>query len=518
MRYDPSLPIAVFLGPTLDHTTARAILAANYYPPARMGDVYRLMASGVTTILLIDGFFHGTTPIWQREIRAALEAGILVVGAASMGALRAMELAPFGMVGCGTVWSWFRDQTIDGDDEVALLHGDESVHYRPMSEPLVNIRHNVRRAVERGWLDVNQADELLARSKRRSFGARSYRGLLEDARVIGIAPEQCRQCERFFEEEAVDLKRQDALEALRTVATLGTLGDRTNGAQWAAPREGSRPQVRRAPPTDIDDGFSSIACLKRGVRGPHGDLVAAESILSRLAGQEARIQELRRIVSERFFVRCWASERCLDAPSDWRATFRQRWIRAHGAADLAVWLADVGLTPDEFDNEMRQRATVDWLLDGDPQTHGLDFEPHRRCIELLSTRDRNVSRAQAPSADGQSEADDRATVRRRLAEACYVATWARARGIRCPKPIVEAFVESCEARWGVLADSRALASAQLDRDQYVSVLSERACYHWAADQGPNYFGFSTFSYPQALLTELQVTGTISDLVDRDVAS
>ena len=54
-----------------------------------MGDVYRLVATGVRTILIIDGVFHWVTPVWQREIRTALESGIVVIGAASMGALRA---------------------------------------------------------------------------------------------------------------------------------------------------------------------------------------------------------------------------------------------------------------------------------------------------------------------------------------------------------------------------------------------------------------------------------------------
>ena len=40
-----------------------------------------------------------------------------------MGALRAAELHPFGMVGIGQVYEWYRDGTIDADDEVAVAHG-----------------------------------------------------------------------------------------------------------------------------------------------------------------------------------------------------------------------------------------------------------------------------------------------------------------------------------------------------------------------------------------------------------
>ena len=78
MRYDPNVPRAVFLGPSFAPAAAAALLPANYYPPVRMGDVYRLLACGVETIVIIDGVFHQSTPVWQREILAALEAGPVV--------------------------------------------------------------------------------------------------------------------------------------------------------------------------------------------------------------------------------------------------------------------------------------------------------------------------------------------------------------------------------------------------------------------------------------------------------
>jgi len=82
---------------------AAAILDADYYPPARKGDVYRIISSGVKTIILIDGVFHSAPSVWQRELLDAMEEGIQVLGASSMGALRAAELHQFGMVGFGVI-------------------------------------------------------------------------------------------------------------------------------------------------------------------------------------------------------------------------------------------------------------------------------------------------------------------------------------------------------------------------------------------------------------------------------
>ena len=71
MTYEARTPIAVFLGPSLDLATARSVLPANYYPPVRMGDIYRLLATDVCLIVIIDGIFHASVPVWQREILAA---------------------------------------------------------------------------------------------------------------------------------------------------------------------------------------------------------------------------------------------------------------------------------------------------------------------------------------------------------------------------------------------------------------------------------------------------------------
>jgi hypothetical protein len=64
------------------------------------------------------------------------------------------------MVGFGVIFEWYRDCLIDGDDEVALWHGSEEYDFRPLSEPLVNIRYTLLKAVEDDYLTRDQAQEL----------------------------------------------------------------------------------------------------------------------------------------------------------------------------------------------------------------------------------------------------------------------------------------------------------------------------------------------------------------------
>jgi len=139
--------IVVFLGPSLAVDEARTTLPARYLGPARCGDVLRARRLSPRAIAIVDGVFARSAAIWHKEILLALEDGISVFGASSMGALRAAELVPFGMVGIGRIFEAYRDGLYTDDDEVALLHGPADSAYRGLSEAMVNIRSTVAHAV-----------------------------------------------------------------------------------------------------------------------------------------------------------------------------------------------------------------------------------------------------------------------------------------------------------------------------------------------------------------------------------
>jgi hypothetical protein len=93
-------------------------------------------------VLIVDGVFHHHPPVRHKEILHMLAAGVRVVGASSMGALRAAELHPYGMTGIGTIFQLYRDGVIEADDEVAVVR-TEAPDWRPLSEALVNVRHTI---------------------------------------------------------------------------------------------------------------------------------------------------------------------------------------------------------------------------------------------------------------------------------------------------------------------------------------------------------------------------------------
>ncbi|KAB5597578.1 TfuA domain-containing protein, partial [Vibrio parahaemolyticus] len=109
-------------------------------PPAQRGDILSVISPKTSSIALIDGYWGQNPSVVHKEILEAISYGIDVRGSSSMGALRAAELNSYGMAGIGSIFEWYKNGTIEGDDEVALLHLPKELNYKPISIPLVNIR------------------------------------------------------------------------------------------------------------------------------------------------------------------------------------------------------------------------------------------------------------------------------------------------------------------------------------------------------------------------------------------
>ena len=211
-----SKDIVVFLGPSLDRAGGEAVLAADYRPPARRGDVFRAAEEGARIIGIIDGVFFQDSAVGHKEVLAVLEMGVYVVGASSMGALRAAELLPFGMEGVGEIFRLYRDGILISDDEVALIF--DPISYGPLSEPLVNIRDNVLAAEKGGYIDDEAAALILEAASSLYFPKRSYDRILEEATGLDKADEE--GFRRFLASERRDLKREDAVLALKRIKKI----------------------------------------------------------------------------------------------------------------------------------------------------------------------------------------------------------------------------------------------------------------------------------------------------------
>lgn len=213
------MKICVFLGPTMPLDDARALLPdAIYLPPAAQADVLSAMTiHRPDVIALIDGVFGQSLSVWHKEILFALHSGIAVYGASSMGALRAAECHPFGMVPVGEVARQFIDGRLTGDDEVALAHAGPEDGYFPLSEPLVNLRASMVAARTAGVVDAGLHDRVIAAAKRLYFTDRKRDRIWADA---GLTDAEAERIEAFLAVGAVDQKRRDAEALLSHLASL----------------------------------------------------------------------------------------------------------------------------------------------------------------------------------------------------------------------------------------------------------------------------------------------------------
>src|SRR5512136_2917498 len=164
--------IIVFLGPSLERDLAETILPAEYRPPAKRGDLLRAVQDGAGIIGLIDGVFHQESAVAHREILTAIKKGVRVVGASSMGALRAAEMDTLGMTGIGEVYRMYKSGELVSDDEVALVFDPETG--LALSEPLVNIRFTLKEAERQGFLTPQDHATLLAAAQSVFYPQRTY--------------------------------------------------------------------------------------------------------------------------------------------------------------------------------------------------------------------------------------------------------------------------------------------------------------------------------------------------------
>ena len=99
------MTVLVFAGPTVAARHADSAIDAVWLAPAARGDVHRAVTLlRPRAIGIVDGYFQWVPSVHHKEILWALTRGVHVYGSGSMGALRAAELADFGMIGVGRVF------------------------------------------------------------------------------------------------------------------------------------------------------------------------------------------------------------------------------------------------------------------------------------------------------------------------------------------------------------------------------------------------------------------------------
>ncbi|HPP77351.1 TfuA-related McrA-glycine thioamidation protein [Methanospirillum sp.] len=201
--------VIIFLGPSLPVPDAVKILSAQYRPPVRRVDLPDVIRVHPRVVGIIDGVFFEDAAVGHREVLEVIKNGIVVVGASSMGALRAAELEPFGMIGIGEVFRMYRDGEVESDDEVALMC--DPVTHMALSEALVNIRVTLRHGIETGFFTKDEADLIINTGRSLWYPDRSWSRIVKSC---NFDPERTQAILNWIVQHRIDQKREDAIAAL----------------------------------------------------------------------------------------------------------------------------------------------------------------------------------------------------------------------------------------------------------------------------------------------------------------
>lgn len=330
--------IYIFTGPTLAPRDGAAVLDARYLAPVAQGDLYRVAQRRPRAIGIIDGYFERIPAVWHKEILWAMSQGIHVYGSASMGALRAVELEAFGMVGVGHIFESFRSGELEDDDEVTVVHAPAEHEYRPLSEAMVNIRSTLARATAQGVIGGGTRRSLEQLAKELPYQERSWE------RLLGSEPELSRveldALHRWLPQGRVDQKREDALAMLRRMA------------EEVGPH---------APAKRVSFTFAHSNAWDRAIRRSHdssarfagdGEVLAADSLLEelRLRGEET----YRRALADAFARLLSTAEARRQGGEPSKSELRsagESFRRRHGLLlpqQVEEWLAANDLDPEGF--------------------------------------------------------------------------------------------------------------------------------------------------------------------------
>lgn len=212
----------VYLGPTLSREEAIKILDADYRDPAKKGDFLMLSRDSDEKkyVGFVDGvFLHDYPPSPIEVYHLATRKNIELIGASSLGALRAVELEKFGMKGIGKIFQLYKNGIINADDEVAVTFTRENNILQ--SEAMIDIRFNLFLAYKKGII-TNQTKKRIAKiAKNIYFPFRNYEDIIKlTQQQFPSIYNELESFRSYILKNRDSLKARDAIKLLKYLKTM----------------------------------------------------------------------------------------------------------------------------------------------------------------------------------------------------------------------------------------------------------------------------------------------------------
>jgi hypothetical protein len=214
-RREAPMKAIVFFGPSIAESEVRNLAAVTHAPPIKRGDLAEVEDHDVFVIL--DGEFGQNMSVSPKEILGLLEGGKTVIGASSMGALRASELDRSGMIGVGWVYDYFRRCAVRRDADVALVYSP--FDFKPMTVPMVDVEYWMEQASAAGLIGNRERTRLLKVVRDIFFADRSLDRLMDAVRRA-VGGDTLDSLLAYCGGTIPNVKAADAAEAIRLCASL----------------------------------------------------------------------------------------------------------------------------------------------------------------------------------------------------------------------------------------------------------------------------------------------------------
>lgn len=316
--------VIIFLGPSLSLHEAKEILPARYFPPAKQGDLLSAAVQFKPKIIgLIDGLFSQSLSVWHKEILYALSQGIIVLGASSMGALRAAETAAHGMIGVGKIFELYHSGAIIHDDEVALIHGPKEEGYIPLSLPMVNLRCTLEWAEEQGKITPDECKKVLDLVHAIDYPDRSFERLAKEIPKETLA---------LLQDHYIDQKKIDAQLLLEKVKTI---------------HEEGRPQ-----PFPSTVHFEALYNYDRKV----SDELTLRQIAHHAALNHPQFSDIQFHALNQGLAEFLAMQLKIEVDEDEVEEEKERFLLRHRLDDEKEWILRNDFTSEEFRNFIGEKA------------------------------------------------------------------------------------------------------------------------------------------------------------------
>lgn len=201
---------AIFVGPSIYRAHLPEIPGVEIVRPIRRGDLQNYEECEV--LIILDGEFNQNLAVSPKELLRAIDRGQRIIGASSMGALRASELDSFGMIGVGWVYEHFARSTVRRDDDVALTYNP--ITFAPLTVPMVNVLYWIESMLKTGRISVRESKAVVKTARNIFYVERSEKMLLRKlSDVLGSSYLQSLLDQS--EGRIPDIKELDGLKAIQ---------------------------------------------------------------------------------------------------------------------------------------------------------------------------------------------------------------------------------------------------------------------------------------------------------------